>query len=288
MTASPSSKFNATPFGRPRDFLQNRFVYLRISARGGGLTVGVNLNPDKRCSFDCVYCEIDRVVPPNVPRLDVEVLAAELSQTLALVRGGKLRTLPAYRSLPDELLQLRYVALSGDGEPTLCPDFPEAIQAVMHVRALGGFAFFKIVLLTNGAGLGLPHIQQTIAHFTHTDEIWIKLDGGTQAYVNRINGADVPLERILSSILSLGRQRPVVIQSLFPSFRGEPPPAEEVERYAHRLLELKKAGARISLVRIYSALHPTRLPEYGHLSLKELSKVAQAVRQIADLDTEVS
>ncbi len=288
MTASPSSKLNANPFGRPRDFLQNRFVYLRVSARGGGLTIGVNLNPDRKCNFECVYCEIDRLAPPKAPRLDVELMAAELSQTLALVRGGNLRSLRAYRSLPDELLQLRHVALSGDGEPTLCPEFPEAIQAVMHVRALAGFAFFKVVLLTNGAGLGLPHVQQTIAHFTRADQIWIKLDGGTQAYLNRINGTRVPLERILSNILSLGRQRPVVIQSLFPSHLGEPPPAEEIERYAHRLLELKQAGAEISLVRIYSALHPTRLPEYGHLPLKELSRIAQAVRQIADLNAEVS
>jgi len=34
----------------------------------------------------------------------------------------------AYRGLNDELLKLRHVALSGDGEPTLCPNFAEAVQ----------------------------------------------------------------------------------------------------------------------------------------------------------------
>ncbi len=42
-------------FDRPRDFLANRFVYAVLSPRARGLTLGVNMNPDKRCNFDCVY-----------------------------------------------------------------------------------------------------------------------------------------------------------------------------------------------------------------------------------------
>ena len=76
-------------------------------------------------------------------------MADELHRTLAYVLQGRLRERPQYQSLPDELLQLRHVALSGDGEPTLAPNFAEAVQAVVHVRALGGFPFFKIVLITN-------------------------------------------------------------------------------------------------------------------------------------------
>jgi wyosine [tRNA(Phe)-imidazoG37] synthetase (radical SAM superfamily) len=203
------------------------------------------------------------------------------------VRGGRLRERPWCRSLPDELLQLRHVALSGDGEPTLSPKFAEALQAVVHIRALGTFPFFKLVLLTNGTGLDLPHVQKGLRYFTHTDEVWAKLDGGTQTYLNRVNRADVPLEKILSNILMLGRQRPVVIQSLFPSINGEEPPLEEIEQYAFRLRELKNAGAEISLVQIYSATRPTLNSESGHLSLKALSRIAQTVRQVTGLKAEV-
>jgi hypothetical protein len=49
-----------TAFDRPRDFLGNRFVYAVISSRAGGLSLGVNMNPDRRCNFDCSYCEVDR------------------------------------------------------------------------------------------------------------------------------------------------------------------------------------------------------------------------------------
>src|SRR3974390_1843210 len=156
-------------------------------------------------------------------------MAAELKKTLAYVRAGRLRERPWYRALPDELLQLRHVALSGDGEPTLSPKFTEALQAVIHVRALGGFPFFKLVLITNGTGLDQPHVQQGLKFFTKSDESWVKLDGGTQAYLNKVDRPNVPIEKILQNILDLGRHRPVVIQSLFPAINHEKPRWEALE-----------------------------------------------------------
>lgn len=276
-----------TAFGSPRDFLDNRFVYAVVSARARGLSVGVNVCPDKHCNFQCVYCEVPRNGTVAPGQLDVDVMAAELKKTLAYVRSGRLRERPWYHTLPDELLQLRHVALSGDGEPTLSPMFGEALQAVVHVRAVSGLPFFKLVLLTNATGLDLPQVQHALKHLTRSDEIWAKLDGGTQAYVNRVNRASVPLEKILSNILLLGRQRPVVIQSLFPAINGEEPPLEELEQYARRLQELKKGGAQISLVQIYSATRPSPNSESGHLPLKVLSRIAQTVRQTTGLTAEV-
>ena len=276
-----------TAFGAPRDFLDNRFVYCVVSPRARGLSVGVNMNPDKNCNFRCIYCEVQRNGHPLQQELEVEAMAMELKQTLGFVRAGRLRERPWYRALPDELLQLRHVALSGDGEPTLSPRFAEALEAVVHVRALCGFPFFKLVLITNSTGLDLPHVQQGLKYFTRSDEIWAKLDGGTQAYVNKVNRSDVPLEKILSNILMMGRQRPVIIQSLFPAINDEEPPLEEIEQFARRLLELKNAGADISLVQIYSATRPTANSEYGHLPLKVLSRIAQTVRQTTGLRAEV-
>jgi wyosine [tRNA(Phe)-imidazoG37] synthetase (radical SAM superfamily) len=276
-----------TAFGSPRDFLDNQYVYAVVSARARGLSVGVNMSPDKNCNFHCVYCEVHRNGEPRKGPLDVDAMAAELKKTLAFVRGGRLRERPWYRALPDELLQLRHVALSGDGEPTLSPWFAKALQAVVHVRALSGLPFFKLVLLTNATGLDLPHVQQGLKHLTRSDEVWAKLDGGTQAYVNKVNRSAVPLEKILSNILLLGRQRPVVIQSLFPAIAGEDLPLEEIEQYAHRLLELKNGGAQISLVQIYSATRPSPNSESGHLPLKVLSRIAHTVRQTSGLAAEV-
>jgi wyosine [tRNA(Phe)-imidazoG37] synthetase (radical SAM superfamily) len=276
-----------TAFDRPRDFLNNRFVYAVISARAHGLSLGVNMNPDKHCDFDCVYCEVDRRTPPREMALDVDAMGDELRRTLAFVHQGRLRERPAYQALPDELLQLRHVALSGDGEPTLTPNFTEAVQAVVRVRALGEHPFFKIVLLTNGTGLDRPQVQEGLKHLTKSDEVWAKLDGGTQAFLNKVNRTGVSLEKVLKNILLLARERPVVIQSLFPAINGEEPPLEEIEQYARRLKELKADGAHISLVQIYSAARPMSHAECGHLPLKTLSQIAQNVRQATGLKAEV-
>ena len=275
----------ATAFGCPRDFLDNRFVYTVISPRARGLSIGINMNPDRRCNFDCIYCEVDHQAAPAERKLDVHVMAEELQRTLLLISSGAIRTRCPYRSVSNELLQLRHVALSGDGEPTLATNFVEVVQAVVRVRALGGF--FKLVLYTNGTGLDHPNVLRGLELLTHSDEVWIKLDGGTQSFIDKVNRPDVPLEKILSNILLVGRLRPVVIQSLFPAIHGEEPPFEEIREYAQRLKELKAGGAQISMVQIYSAARPGVNAEWGHLPLRVLSQIAQTVRLTAGLRAEV-
>jgi wyosine [tRNA(Phe)-imidazoG37] synthetase (radical SAM superfamily) len=274
-------------FARPREFLGNRFVYAVISSRARGLSIGVNMNPDKRCKFNCEYCEVDRAVPALEKSLDVEVMADELQRTLGLACSGELRDIHYHHDTPADLLELRHVALSGDGEPTICPNFLDAVRAVVHVRALGRFPFFKIVLITNAARLDLREVQDGLKLFTQQDEIWAKLDAGTQDYMDKVNRPACSIEKILANILLVARQRPVIIQSLFPLLNHEEPPAEEIEQYAQRLNHLKQAGAQIPLVQIYSATRPAAHPNCGHLPLKTLARIAERVREVSGLNAEV-
>jgi wyosine [tRNA(Phe)-imidazoG37] synthetase (radical SAM superfamily) len=274
-------------FGCPRELLGNRYVYVVVSSRARGLSIGVNMNPDKRCNFNCVYCEVDRAVPAPEKSLDVDVMADELRRTLGQAIAGKLHHLEHHRNTPPELLEIKHVALSGDGEPTLGPNFLDAVQAIMHARALRQFPFFKIVLITNAAGLDLPGVQRGLKLFTDSAEIWAKWDAGTQDFMDKVNRPDCTLEKILSNILLLARRRPVIIQSLFSRWDGDEPPAGEIEHYALRLRELKAAGAQIPLVQIYSATRPTPRSDCGHLPLKALSQIAERVREVSGLRAEV-
>lgn len=276
-----------TAFGAPRDFLGNRFVYAVVSPRARGLSVGVNLSPDQECNFDCAYCEVDRHQRRREARLEVDVMAGELERTLAMVKSGELARLPAFAGLPAELLTLKQVNLSGDGEPTLCPDFLEAVHTVLHVRARGGLPFFKAVLITNATGLDRPAVDEGVRCLSRRDEVWAKLDAGTPAWMERVNRPTVLLDKVLANILALARQRPVVIQSLFPAIHGQEPPELEIREYAKRLQELKRAGAQIPLVQIYSATRPTPHSECGHLPLRSLARIAQIVRDTAGLRAEV-
>jgi hypothetical protein len=273
--------------GLHRNYLDNLFVYVVLSARAGGMTIGVDFNPDKEGNFSHTSYDMHRVGRLIEPHLDVGQMAAELTRTLTLVRGERLRELPDYRLVPDQLLQLRHVELSAEGDPTLASEFPEALLAIIHVRALGGFPFFKLVLITAGTGLDLPGVRQSLRHLTRLDEVWIELDGGTQTHLNKVSRTNVSLEKILSNILLFGRERPVVIQSWFMAIHGEGPAVEEIEQYAQRLLELKHAGARISLVQIHSGNRLFVDPHFGYLPLKFLSQIAQRVRQTTGLKVEV-
>ena len=277
----------ATAFGCPRNFLDNRFVYTVISPRARGLSIGINMNPDRYCNFDCVYCEVNRSAPAADQKLEIGVMAEELDKTLFLVRSGRIRENAAYRELSDELLQLRHVALSGDGEPTLCGNFAEAVQVVVHARARQPHSFFKLALITNGTGLDLRPVQESLQYFTHDDEIWIKLDAGTQSHMDRVNRGRVPLEKVIANTLLVGRQRPVIIQSLFPLVAGQEPLPQEIDEYIMRLNDLKNGGARISLVQIYSATRPTAKSDCGHLPLKKLSRISQQIKAETGLRAEV-
>lgn len=300
MTGEPAHESGARPrepalcrpgwekeFGYARNFMDNRFVYVVISPRAHGLSVGINMNPDKKCSFDCVYCEVNRDSPPRDRYLDLAAMVHELQHTMHVALEGRLRESPIYQNLPAELLQVRQVVLSGDGEPTLSPSFREAVQAVVHLRALGKLPFFKLVLVTNGTGLDLPAVQAGLQLFTPQDEVWAKLDGGTPEYIARINRPKVPLAKVFANILALGRQRPLIIQTMFPRFNDEEPSAEEIDHFIKRLRELRDGGARIALVQIYSAMRPTMHPGCSHLSLKTLSRIAQSVRAGTGLRAEV-
>ena len=69
----------------------NRFGHHPVvSRRSGGVSIGVNLNPDKVCNFDCIYCQVDRVSTSETRFVGIEQLLAELDHMLALVRSGEL------------------------------------------------------------------------------------------------------------------------------------------------------------------------------------------------------
>jgi wyosine [tRNA(Phe)-imidazoG37] synthetase (radical SAM superfamily) len=276
-----------TAFGWPRDFLGRHFVYAVISQRARGLSIGVNLNPEKYCNFDCVYCEVKRGKPSREAPVDVNAMAAELKEMLELAARGQLREQPRFQKIPADLLKLKEVALSGDGEPTLSPNFDVAMEAVLRIRSQQP-QFFKIVLISNTTGLFQPHVERGWRQLSLEDEIWLKLEAGTQKHMRRINRPDHgTLQQVMANILRIGRERPIVIQSLFPLLDGEEPSPEEIEAYIQRLQELVAGGAQISMVQVYSAHRPAQYGGCRHLPLTTLSAIARRVREATRLRVEV-
>lgn len=275
-----------TAFGYRRGASENRFVSPVISQRAGGLTLEINLNPVNHPTYADSNGQLLRPGAESEWRMDLAIMLDELDQALMAIHTGRLRQEPWCRNLPPELLQLRHIAFSGDREPTMAPTFFAAIKALVHVRAAGRFPLFKLMLSTDASRLDHPEVQLGLKWFSRADEIWVKLAGGTQYYLDQVNCLKVPIETILKNILLVARKRPVVIQSMFPEIKGEEPALEEIMYYVQRLGKLQEQGAQIALVQIYSASRTLR-SGHGHLALKTLSYIAQSVRHATGLRAEV-
>ncbi len=272
----------ATPLfaDHSRRFAANRYVYPVISRRSRGLSVGINLNPDKVCNFDCIYCCVDRRQPGDPAPVDLDRLRGELDALLAMVVDGSLWTVAPFAATPAALRRCNDIAFSGDGEPTSAPEFAAAVDLVAQVRTWHGLESARTVVITNATLLDRPAVAAAIARLRPEDEVWGKLDAGTQAYYERIDRARIPLARCLANLLATGRRRALTIQSLFMTVHGEPPPEAELDAWAQRLAELRDQGAAIRLVQVYTTARWTTEPYVGALDPAALERIAARVRAL--------
>ena len=266
----------------PRTFRENRYVYPVLSRRSHGISVGINLNPDKVCNFDCIYCQVDRSKKPQEFFVGLPQLLDELRAVLTgLQPGGVLWKEPEFSALPPEKARVNDIAFSGDGEPTTFKNFSQVVRECVAVKEAGGFGTAKAVLITNATGLDRPDVKDALAFLDHhKGEIWAKLDAGTPEYFRLIDNTDFPFDKVLENILECGRARPIVIQSCFVKVRGAGPSQVEIAAFVRRLKDLVAAGATISLVQVYTA---ARDPAYGVVSSLDDAEVdAIAARVIEE------
>jgi len=276
-------------FGQhPRNWRENRYVYPVVSRRSGGLSVGVNLNPDKTCNFNCIYCQVDRTVAPRVRTVDPDRLAAELDAMIRWVQEGTLFSQPPFEGVPAELRPMRDIAFSGDGEPTACPQFPEAVKIAAALRSRYKLTDVKLRVITNATLLTRPAVRAALAVLDDNNgEIWAKLDAGTEDYFQRICRPHVPLEHVLANILDAARVRPLVIQSLWMNVDGQPPPDAEIDAYADRLGDILAQGGRLKLVQIYTTARTPAEAYVTPLTAEQLEAIAARVRAHVEVPVRV-
>jgi wyosine [tRNA(Phe)-imidazoG37] synthetase (radical SAM superfamily) len=263
-----------------RQWRENLYVYPVISRRSRGLSIGVNLSPAKECTFDCVYCSVDRHMPGAQRHVDVDRLRRELARLLTLARSGRIFADPPFDETPAELRRLNDVAFSGDGEPTASPHFFDAMQTAARLLAeRGGSA--RLVVITNASLLNRPRVEEALAFLDGArGELWAKLDAGTEAHYRRVNRSQVPFQRILENLLRAGRSRPLVIQSMFSRLQGDGPSEEELAAYLENLRRLLADGCRIDRVQVYTAARRTALSSVAPLDAASLEAIAARVRAL--------
>lgn len=271
-----------------RHFSDFTFVYPVISRRSKGLSIGVNLNPDKVCNFDCIYCEVDRRIPGAVTEVDLRQMKDELTAMVRFAKDGGLAKEPKFDEVPWLTREVKDIAFSGDGEPTMIHNFAECVETVVEVQQSEGLDETKIVLITDAAGLDKADVKRGLKLMdTHHGEIWGKLDAGTEDYYREVNRSNVKFDRILSNLLETARARPIIIQSLFLKVHGQAMPAAELAAYCGRLNDLTESGGQISEVHLYTVARPTPEAFAAKLELAELENMAAAVREQTGLTVAV-
>jgi wyosine [tRNA(Phe)-imidazoG37] synthetase (radical SAM superfamily) len=267
-----------------RHFETSRFVYPVLSRRSGGISLGVNLNPDKICNFDCIYCQVDRTRQSETMFVETTALLEELDHSLRLITSGDIYRTDKFRQTPELLRRLNDIAFSGDGEPTTYRNFDQIIAACAGAKRRHGLDDVKMVLITNASMFHREHVQRGLALLdANQGEIWAKLDAGTDEYYHLVERTPIPFRQILDNITAAARVRPIVIQALFMRIHGEPPSAAEQEAFCDRLNEVAAAGGRIKLVQIYTVARPPAESFVTALSDAEVDAIAARVRRRTEL-----
>ncbi len=271
-----------------RHWRDNLYVYPVISRRSKGLSIGVNLNPDMACNFDCVYCQVDRTIQPRVRHVDLDILRDEIEVLVGLAKSMTLFDDPCFVDVPQALRRINDIAFSGDGEPTTCPSFSRAVQIAADVKCRAGLDSTKLVLITDACYLTRPAVQSGLEILdNYGGEIWAKLDAGTQAYYHQINRPNYPLQHVIDNITAAARVRPIVIQSLFMRVSGQGPDDAEIVAYTDQLNEIIDAGGTISYVQVYTVARRPAESSVTALSDSEVNGIAEKITKRTSLRAEV-
>ncbi len=268
-----------------RLFESNRFVYPVISRRSGGLSLGVNLNPDKVCNFDCIYCQVDRSTQSETRFVETAQLVDELQAMLNLAISGDIFQTPKFASTPAQWQRVNDIAFSGDGEPTTYRNFDEIIATCAEVKQQAGAKDVKMVLISNASMFHRPHVIRGLETLdANQGEIWAKLDAGTAEYFKQIERTPIKFEQILRNITSAAQVRPIVIQALFMKVNGEPPSQAELEAFCQRLNEITATGGRLSLVQVYTVARQPAESYVSALSNQQVDDIVTLVRTSTGLE----
>ena len=271
-----------------RHFSDFTFVYPVISRRSQGLSIGINLNPDKVCNFDCIYCEVDRSTPGTRTEVDLNQMREELLALVQFVKDGGLAREPKFDEVGDLAREVKDIAFSGDGEPTMINNFSECVESVAEVKRHEGLSETKMVLITDAAGLDKTDVKHGLSILdSHNGEIWAKLDAGSERYYKAVNRSSVKFERVLCNLLETARERPIIIQSLFLRAHGKAMSEQELKAFCGRLNDITSGGGRIQEVHLYTIARPTPEDFAAKLETEELEAFAQKIRKETDIEVAV-
>lgn len=200
-------------------------IYGPVNSRRLGRSLGINILPAKKkvCPFDCVYCQYGWTdcyassIPPVQSLPDKNAVKHAMEKALRRMK------------IPPS-----YITFSGNGEPTLHPDFDGMVDVLHAVRDRQAPSA-KSAILSNSAFVSEKRVRQSLAKL---DVRIMKLDCGSPQIFQRYNQPcrGIDLEKITRGLTEL---EDVTIQSLFSSGNTGNLGKENIRAWIDRLKRIK-------------------------------------------------
>lgn len=247
--------------------IREETVFGPIHSRRLGSSLGINLLPQngKICNFDCIYCECGW----NRDGLSDRKLPSAADVREALER--KLRSLAA------EGVGIDSITFSGDGEPTLNPEFPQIIDDTLALRDRY-YPGARVSVLSNATR---AHIRAVFEALCKVDNPIMKIDAPSDELVARINlpAPGYSLSRVIEALK--GFRGDFVLQTMFlkgPLFDSSSP--EVLDGWMSIVRELHPRE-----IMVYTIARPT--PQQGLEKFSE-ERMRELVRPLLDEGFNVS
>lgn len=195
------TEISATPVDEA--FVFEGFVYGPVTSRRFGRSLGIDiLGKEKICSFDCPYCHLG----PTKVRLN-KLKEEGIVPTVDEITS---RITEVFKTIHAQGPVIDTITISGNGEATLHPEFPEIVDRLVAARD-AWLPGKPIVLLTNGAMFDNRKIAEAA---NKCDVRVVKIDAGNDKAFKMMNAplARVNLARVITGTRNL---KDFVVQSLF-------------------------------------------------------------------------
>ncbi len=247
-----------------RDAAGLTYVYPVISRRAGGISIGVNLNPNNACNWHCVYCQVPNLIRGSSPEIDIPLLGSELSGFIHHVLHGDFMQ----KHVPEDCRRICDIAISGNGEPTGCKQFDTVVETIISVlRDTDLLGRIPVVLITNGSYVHRPEVQKGLVIMAeYRGEVWFKVDAATDEGIARINGVKLSPGHLKRQLMLTTERCPTWIQTCMFNWDDAPPEASEVTAWLEFLADVIRDDIALEGVLLYGVARPSMQPEAAHVS----------------------
>ena len=250
-----------------------KYIYSVISRRAGGLSIGINLNVNNACNWQCIYCEIPNLTRGSPPPIELDVLENELRLFLHdIIHGDYMQ-----KNVAIEDRHLKDIAFSGNGEPTSAAEFPQVILIVKKIlQEFDLLHKIKIRLITNGSLMHEASVLKSIEMLEEINgEVWFKVDAATEETIKTVNQVNLKPNQILERLLNTANICPTFVQTCIFMINGKSPDDKDINAYVELINKAKKI---IKGVHLYGLARPSLQPrarDLGRISEQVLKNIAK-------------